>query len=185
MKGVFKMKGCIHLHRAIVIFIVLLVNSAKAHEQHHTYKLGAGDKLSIKIYGEPDLSMSILVDTSGSIDYPYLGEIKVVGLTLAEIKQKIYLGLKGPYLISPKVMVSIATFRQFYIKGEVKRPGGYPFRPGLTVDKAIALAGGFTERAAKQSIMLSNNNDLNLTLKVAPGDHVAPDDILNIEESFF
>jgi len=179
------MKGCTHLHHAIVVIIILLASPTRAHEQHHNYKLGAGDKLSIKIYGEADLSMSILVDTSGSIDYPYLGEIKVIGLTPAEVKQKIYLGLKGPYLISPKVMVSIATFRQFYIKGEVKRPGGYPFRPGLTVDKAIALAGGFTERAAKESIMLSNNSDLSQTLKVTPDDHVAPDDILNIEESFF
>jgi len=185
MKGVFKMKGCIHLHHAIIVIIILFTSSAKAHEQHHNYTLGAGDKLSIKIYGEADLSMSILIDTSGSIDYPYLGEVKVVGLTPAEIKKKIYLGLKGPYLISPKVMVNIETFRQFYIKGEVKRPGGYPFRPGLTVDKAIALAGGFTERAAKHSIMLSNNNDVNQTKEVTADDHVSPDDILNIEESFF
>ncbi|MFT7682027.1 MAG: protein involved in polysaccharide export with SLBB domain [Moritella dasanensis] len=169
----------------LLLSCLLLSTSAAAHQKHHNYTVGAGDKIAIDVYGETDLSFNVMIDSSGSVDYPYLGEIVVVGLTPSEIKQKIYSGLKGSYLISPKVMVSIATFRQFYIKGEVKRPGGYPFRPGLTVDKAIALAGGFTERAAKQSIMLSNNSDLNQTHKVTPDDHVAPDDILNIEESFF
>ncbi|WP_017221664.1 polysaccharide biosynthesis/export family protein [Moritella dasanensis] len=169
----------------LLLSCLLLSTSATAHQQHNNYTVGAGDKIAIDVYGETDLSFNVMIDSSGSVDYPYLGEIVVVGLTPSEIKQKIYSGLKGSYLISPKVMVSIAIFRQFYIKGEVKRPGGYPFRPGLTVDKAIALAGGFTERAAKQSIMLSNNSDLNQTHKVTPDDHVAPDDILNIEESFF
>jgi len=179
------MKGHNTLYRTLFFMFILLTGQANAHKQHHSYKLGAGDKIAIEVYGEKDLSVTVIIDTSGSIDYPYLGEINVVGLTPAEIKQKIYTGLKGPYLISPKVMVSIAAFRQFYIKGEVKRPGGYPFRPGLTVDKAVALAGGFTERAAKQSIMLSNNSDLSQAYRVEPDDHIAPDDILNIEQSFF
>lgn len=169
----------------LFIMLMLLASQVSAHKQHHDYKLGAGDKIVIEVYGEADLKVAVVIDTSGSIDYPYLGEINVVGLTPAQIKEKIYTGLKGPYLISPKVMVSIAEFRQFYIKGEVKRPGGYPFRPGLTVDKAIALAGGFTERAAKQSIMRSKNSNLNQAHKVTLDDHVSPDDILNIEESFF
>jgi len=180
------MKGFMKLHRIILVTLLLLSSQTMAQEQEpHNYKLGAGDKIAITVYGEADLSMAVLIDTSGSIDYPYLGEIHVVGFTPAEIKQKIYSRLKGPYLISPKVMVSIASFRQFYIKGEVKRPGGYPFRPGLTVDKAIALAGGFTERAARQSIMLSNNSNLQQAHKVTTDDHVSPDDILNIEQSFF
>ena len=178
------MNGFMQSQRIILVLLLLLSSQTMAQEQHN-YKLGAGDKIAIKVYGEADLSMSVLIDTSGSIDYPYLGEIHVVGFTPAEIKQKICRGLKGPYLISPKVMVSIASFRQFYIKGEVKRPGGYPFRPGLTVDKAIALAGGFTERAARQSIMLSNNSNLKQGHKVTTADHVSPDDILNIEQSFF
>ena len=169
----------------LLLSCLLLSTSAIAHQKHHNYTVGAGDKIAIDVYGETDLSFNVMIDSSGSIDYPYLGEIAIVGLTPSEIKQKIYSGLKGSYLISPKVMVSIATFRQFYIKGEVKRPGGYPFRPGLTVDKAIALAGGFTERAAKQSIMRSTNSDLSKTQSVNIDDHISPDDILNIAESFF
>lgn len=172
-------------YRVLFILLMLLIPQVNAHKQHHDYTIGAGDKIAIEVYGEEDLNVTVVIDTSGSIDYPYLGEINVVGLTPAEIKEKIYTGLKGPYLIAPKVMVSIATFRQFYIKGEVKRPGGYPFRPGLTVDKAIALAGGFTERAARQSIMRSTNNERTKVQRVTPDDHIAPDDILNIEESFF
>lgn len=172
-------------YHGLFLMLYLLVNQANAHQQHHSYKIGAGDKIAIEVYGEADLSLTVLIDTSGSIDYPYLGEVKVTGLTPAQIKQKIHQGLEGPYLISPKVMVNITAFRQFYIKGEVKRPGGYPFRPGLTVDKAIALAGGFTERAARKSIMRSNNSDLKQSQKVAAEDHVYPDDVLNIEESFF
>jgi len=182
------MNGCMELQRIILVLLVFFTGQTMAQQQKlppANYTLGAGDKISIQVYGEADLSMSVLIDTSGSFDYPYLGVIKVVGFTLAEIKQKIYTGLKGPYLISPKVMVSIASFRQFYIKGEVRRPGGYPFRPGLTVDKAIALAGGFTERAARQSIMLSNNSNLKQAHRVSLDDRVSPDDIVNIEQSFF
>ena len=151
------------------------------------YRVGAGDKISIQVYGETDLSLAVLIDNSGSIDYPYLGELSVVGFTLTEIKHAIHDGLKGDYLISPKVMVSIAAFRPFYIKGEVRKPGGYPFRPGLTVEKAIALAGGFTERAAQQSIMLSSSRgELDShTRAVALQDTIYPDNIIHIEQSFF
>jgi protein involved in polysaccharide export with SLBB domain len=173
------------LYRTLLLCLTLCSWQLSANEDIYKYKLGAGDKINIKVYGEADLSLAVLLDTSGSIDYPYLGEINVVGFTPAEIKQAIYQGLKGDYLINPKVMVSIAQFRQFYIKGEVNKPGGYAFQPGLTVDKAIALAGGFTERAAKQSIMLSSNKSGDIARKVTLNDNVHPDNILNIEQSFF
>ena len=103
----------------LLLSCLLLSTSAAAHQKHHNYTVGAGDKIAIDVYGETDLSFNVMIDSSGSIDYPYLGEIAIVSLTPGEIKQKIYSGLKGSYLISPKVMVSIATFRQFYIKGQV------------------------------------------------------------------
>lgn len=170
----------------IFIFIFMLPLKSYSSQINHNYKLGAGDKIKIVVYGEDDLSIDeLLISSSGSFDYPYLGQLTTKGKTPKEIKDKIQSGLKGDYLINPKVMVNIISFRKIYVNGEVKRPGGYEYQPGLTVDKAIALAGGFTDRASKSSIKVKkeeNGKDIkkaNLDTKIIPGD------IIVIEQSFF
>ncbi|MBR9884892.1 MAG: polysaccharide export protein [Oceanospirillales bacterium] len=164
---------------------ILSVNAWSAGDSQ--YRLGSGDVISINVFGEEDLSFEQLRMTdAGTFSYPFLGEVRALGLTAAELEQRIIKGLKGDYLIDPKVSVSILEYRDFFVNGEVKEPGGYPFKPGLTLRKAIALAGGFTERASKSkmSIIRENGNDKR-TFNADLDTRIAPGDIITIEQSFF
>lgn len=151
-----------------------------------TYKIGPGDRIQISVYGEPDLSFDeLLINSSGTFDYPYLGEMTAKGQTAQQLKLAIEKGLKGDYLITPKVMVNFISFREIYVNGEVKKPGGYEYQPGLTVDKAIALAGGFTDRAARKKINITPNGEGGTQKGVSLSKAVNPGDIIVIEQSFF
>lgn len=151
-----------------------------------TYKLGAGDKIQISVYGEENLSIEELyINNSGKFDYPYLGQLIVLNKTPEQLKSEITNGLKGDYLISPKVRVSVIGFRSIYVNGEVKKPGGYEYQPGLTVDKAIALAGGFTDRAARNKVYITQSGSDDQKNRVKLTSRVKPGDIIEIDQSFF
>jgi protein involved in polysaccharide export with SLBB domain len=170
------------------------------------YRLGAGDLISISVYGESDLSLEVRIGLSGQISYPLLGDVVVSGLTPKLLEHKLTSGLKGPYLVAPSVSVSIIEYRPFYVIGEVKKPGSYPFHPGLTVDKAISISGGFTERASKNSIyvihderkprgnqedglegekQVEQRGEREEKKKVELYDVIQPGDVVTIEQSFF
>lgn len=150
------------------------------------YTLGSGDTITIAVYDEPDLSVEAKLNESGTLSYPFIGKIKVVGLTVGELQNAIADGLRGDYLIDPKVRVNVLEYRPFYITGEVKEPGGYPYQAGLTIEKAVSLAAGFTERANKKSILVqSEKSSDRKPRKVSLNSQVRPGDIITIEESFF
>ncbi|GAA4890843.1 polysaccharide biosynthesis/export family protein [Ferrimonas pelagia] len=151
------------------------------------YQLGSGDQIRIQVFGEPDLTIDqIRLGESGAITYPYLGALQLSGLTLSQVEKLIHRGLKGDYLINPSVSVSVMEYRPFFINGEVRQPGGYPFQPGLTVRQAIAIAGGLTERASRRGMSLTRNQDSReTTLKVEMATPVFPGDSIFIEDSFF
>ncbi|MFA0412240.1 polysaccharide biosynthesis/export family protein [Vibrio renipiscarius] len=126
----------------IMVLSCLFIGSVKA-EDRNLYQLAAGDVISIKVYGEENLTIEEQkIDNREVIDYPYLGVIAIGGKTLKQIQSEITLGLKGDYLVNPKVNVAIVRYRNVYINGLVNKPGGYEYEPGLTVQKAISLAGG-------------------------------------------
>lgn len=151
------------------------------------YKLSAGDVISIRVLGEDDLNREkIRLTDAGSISYPALGEIRVMNMTIGDLEKIITDGLRGRFLVNPKVSVQIDEYRPFYINGMVDKPGGYPFQPGLTVRKAASLAGGFKERASVNKVFIIRESDpaqrsqnANLNSPVYPGD------IVTVEESFF
>jgi polysaccharide export outer membrane protein len=151
------------------------------------YKLAAGDVITIRVFGEDDLSREkVRLSDAGTIPYPVLGEVKALGLTIGEIERSITKGLDGRYLINPRVSVTIEEYRPFYINGMVERPGGYPYQPGLNVLKAASLAGGFKERASFNKISIIRENDpQNKPQKVDINAQVNPGDTIFIEESFF
>jgi polysaccharide export outer membrane protein len=151
------------------------------------YKLAAGDVITIRVFGEDDLSREkVRLTDAGTIPYPVLGEVKALGLTIGEIERSITKGLDGRYLINPRVSVTIEEYRPFYINGMVEKPGGYPFIPGLTVLKAASLAGGFKERASFNKITIIRENDpKNEPVKVDINTLVNPGDTIFIDESFF
>ncbi len=151
------------------------------------YRLSAGDVITIRVLGEDDLSKEkVRLTDAGSVSHPALGEINALGLTTGELERIVTDGLRGRYLVNPKVSVQIEEYRPFYINGMVEKPGGYPYRPGLTVRMAASLAGGFRERASLSGINIIREVDpkqrpqtANLNTLVMPGD------IVTVEESFF
>lgn len=151
------------------------------------YRLGAGDVITIQVLGEEDLKRErIRLSDAATISYPILGEIRLLGKTVGELERLIRDGLKGRYLVNPQVTVTINEYRNFFINGQVERPGGYPFIPGLTVRKAVSLAGGFRDRAAKDKIFVIRDDDpKQVPHRVDLNAMVQPGDILTVEESFF
>jgi polysaccharide export outer membrane protein len=152
-----------------------------------TYKLGAGDLITIRVLGEDDLKREkIRLSDAGTVSFPVLGEIKVKGMTVGALEDYITRGLKGRYLLDPHVTVSIDEYRNFFVNGEVDKPGGYPFVPGLTVRKAISLAGGFKERAVRDKVTIIRDEDASQTpKKVDLSASVMPGDIITVDQSFF
>ena len=155
------------------------------------YLLGTGDMIRIQVYDEQDLYLESRVSDTGTISYPFLGELKVQGLSLARLEALITSRLKGDYLIDPKVSIDMVEYRQFYINGEIASAGGFPYQPGLTVRKAISLAGGFKERASKDKIFIVHDGSSNdgpgtgEPVKATLDTAVRPGDTITIEQSFF
>ena len=169
---------------SLLLGMLLLASGVAQAEGNASYKLASGDVISISVFGEPDLSVTDLrLTDAGSCSYPFIGEVLAKGKTASEIEQLIVNKLKGDYLVDPRVSVSVLTYREFYISGEVKTPGGYPFQPGLTLRRAVALAGGLTERASEGRITIIRDNQppvpATLDTPVKPGDSI------NIDQGFF
>ena len=152
-----------------------------------SYKLAAGDMITVRVLGEDDLKREkVRLSDAGTMSFPVLGEINVRGMTVGALEDYITKGLKGRYLLNPQVIVTIDEYRNFYVNGMVEKPGGYPFSPGLTVRKAITLAGGFKERASREKINIIRDDDpKQIPRKVDLNATVLPGDIVTIEESFF
>jgi protein involved in polysaccharide export with SLBB domain len=151
------------------------------------YKLGAGDVISIRVFGEDDFTKEkIRLNDVGAVSFPAIGEIKVLGLTIGDLERIVVNGLRGRILVNPRVSVQIEEYRPFYVNGMVDKPGGYPYQPGLTVRKAASLAGGFRERASLNKIYIIREDDpAQKPQKAELNTPVGPGDILTVEESFF
>ena len=169
-----------------VCLLLFVFTSLAAQQELDTYKIGAGDHIIIQVFDEAELSMDFHLNHSGVLNYPFLGELNVAGLSVLELEKLITNGLRGRYLIDPDVTVSIEEYRSFFINGEVKQPGGFPYQPSLTVEKAVSLAGGFTERASRKSFTVVRANDPTKTVKdVSANDPVYPGDVVTVKRSLF
>lgn len=179
------------MQHIVVLIVALLFSSltsapAQAQAQDEAgYTLGPGDKIIIQVYGEEDLKIETQLTDSGKINYPFLGEIMARGLTIKQLENKIYEGLKGDFFVEPNVFVGMVEYRPFFIHGEVKQPGGYPYQPGMTVNQAIALAGGMTERASRDKIFLYREGNKSQALNANLNSKVSAGDTITIEQRFF
>jgi polysaccharide export outer membrane protein len=166
--------------------LLLLGWTSMMADELDTYRLAADDLVSITVFGEPDLSLDkVRIATNGRISMPLIGQIEVAGLTASQVEKKVAALLADGYLKKPGVTVSIAEYRLFYITGEVKKPGGYSYRDGLTVHKAVTLAGGFSERANANKISITHEESNKEVKGVKLTDPVRPGDVINVKESFF
>jgi len=179
---IFQIRVFITLSALILLVGISYSQSAYSGD---SYQLGAGDLVIIQVYGEEELTLETRLRDNGKISYPFLGEINVSNMSIQGLEKLISKGLKGDYLVDPRVTVTIQEYRQIYINGEVEEPGGYEFQPGLTVHKAISLAGGFTDRADKGKILLIKENGASNGGPVSLKDSVYPGDTLTVDESFF
>jgi protein involved in polysaccharide export with SLBB domain len=169
----------------LVFMLSLAFMPITANAEAQSYRLGAGDTIVIKVYGEEALTLEIQITNSGTINYPFLGGLQLNGLTIKEVEQLVYKGLKGDYFIEPNVFVGMVEYRPFYIHGEVKNPGGYPYQPGMTVNQAIALAGGLTERASQEKIAISREGSKVDSERGTINSAILAGDTITIEQRFF
>lgn len=143
------------------------------------YTLDSGDKLRVVVFGQEGISGSYLVDAGGNVSLPLVGTVPARGFTTQQLATGIADRLKHGYVREPHVTVTIEAYRPFFILGEVTTPGQYPFVPNMTVENAIAVAGGFSPRAQKRTVEITRNGggqrftgDVPLNYPMRPGDTV-------------
>jgi protein involved in polysaccharide export with SLBB domain len=148
--------------------------------------LAAGDKVRVTVYGEDRISGEYQIDPDGLISLPLAGTIRAAGLTKPALEAALADKLAGKYLRNPKVTVDVVNFRPFYVLGEVQKPGEYPYRSGLNVLSAIAIAGGTTYRAngSKVYIQRFGSTDL-IEFEQSPMTAVMPGDVVRVPERYF
>ena len=122
------------------------------------YQLDAGDKLRVVVYGQEGLTNTYAIDAGGSITMPLIGAVPARGRTPAGLASEIAAKLRRGYIRDPSVAVEIEAYRPFFILGEVAAPGQYPYVPNMTVESAVAIAGGFSPRARRDRVTLTHTD---------------------------
>ena len=172
--------------RGIISLIIIgLALAGTAHGQDE-YLIGDGDLIRITVYDNPDLTTETRV-SGGKIAFPLIGEVEVNEITVSEVEKKIAALLADGYIMQPHVAVLILEFKKaVFVNGEVRNPGAYKLTKGLTVLKAITLAGGFTAKASEGRTKIIRTTDKGeVTLKAKMDDVLEPDDIILVPESWF
>jgi polysaccharide export outer membrane protein len=150
------------------------------------YRLDAGDRLRVVVYGQEGLTNSYAIDAGGSITMPLIGSVPARGQTPAGLAADISARLRRGYIREPSVAVEIESYRPFFILGEVAAPGQYPYVPNMSVESAVAIAGGFSPRARRDSVTLTHNDGAGSMRVVVPlGTAVSPGDTVLVGERWF
>lgn len=151
-----------------------------------TYVLGVGDQIALTVYGEADLSRTYSINPDGKIDVPLAGPVTASGMTIAQLAAQVRQRLSDGYLRNPSVAGSILTYRPFYILGEVNKPGQYPYQSGMTLDSAVALAGGYSYRAQRGYVFVRpESGGGEVRVEASPELAVRPGDTIRVSERFF
>ena len=149
-------------------------------------KLQPGDKIRVTVFGEDKLSGEYELDQSGQISLPLAGTVPAMGLTQTELEQALAYKLRSQYLKNPKVTVTIATLRPFYVMGEVTKPGEYPYKSGLNVLTAMAVAGGPTYRASRTTVQIQRLGETNMReYPISASVPILPGDVIKVPERYF
>jgi polysaccharide export outer membrane protein len=154
--------------------------------QDEPYRLDAGDRLRVVVYGQEGLTNSYTVDAGGAITMPLIGAVRARGLTPAELAAAVTSQLKKGYLREPYVAAEVESYRPFFILGEVTAPGQYPYVPNMTAESAVAIAGGFTPRAHRGDVQLTRSGEAGTQrATVPPGTVLKPGDTVVVAERWF
>ncbi|MGY2919995.1 MULTISPECIES: polysaccharide biosynthesis/export family protein [Bradyrhizobium] len=153
---------------------------------HGGYNLGPGDKLRVVVYGQEGLTNSYAIDAAGAITMPLIGSVPARGRTSAGLAAEITARLRNGFIREPSVAVEIEAYRPFFILGEVQAPGQYPYVPNMTVESAVAIAGGFSPRARRDEVTLTHTDASGAGRFVAPlGTPIGPGDTVFVGERWF
>ena len=173
------MLGC-----ALVCVVMTLLGAASLSTSHQSYRLGSNDIIRVQVYGEEDLTVESKVDGDGNIHFPLLGVVSVAGKTIQELQDYLAGRLAHGYVREPRVTAYVFKYRNIYVSGEVTKPGGYPYEEALTVQKAITMAGGITEKADRGGGLrvVRSVNGQEEALPVKPDSLLLPDDTIVVLE---
>jgi polysaccharide biosynthesis/export protein len=157
-----------------------------AEQSGATYLLGAGDSLRITVFGEPDLSGTFKISDNGSLVMPLVGQVAAQGLSVPDLQKRLVGQLNQKAVKSPDVTIQVEEYRPFFILGEVKNPGSYPYVPDMTVLTAVAIAGGFTFRASQDEVSVTRkHNGKAVEARARRDARVLPGDVVNVFERHF
>ncbi|MEM7427228.1 MAG: polysaccharide biosynthesis/export family protein [Pseudomonadota bacterium] len=157
-----------------------------AYEYNQGYQVGSGDRLNVRVFGQTDLTSQYRVNSDGNISMPLIQSTRVAGLTSQQIEEVLTTRLKAGYLRDPKVSVEVAEFRPFFILGEVRNAGRFPYVAGMTVQNAIAIGGGYTERGDQGPVLLTRKTaEGTVSEKVDVTTQMYPGDIIYVRERWF
>lgn len=150
------------------------------------YKLGVGDKVRVTVYDEAALSGEFTISPNGTLSLPLIGEVSASGKTPVAVASQVQAKLADGYLRDPKVNMEVTAYRPYYILGEVKEPGTYPYVSGLTALNAVAIAQGFTPRANKHVIFIRRlGTDQEAAYKLSADLRIYPGDTVRLGERYF
>jgi polysaccharide biosynthesis/export protein len=151
-----------------------------------TYHLDAGDRLRVVVYGQEGLTNTYAIDAGGSITMPLIGPVPARGRTTSGLAGEIAAKLRSGYIREPSVAVEIEAYRPFFILGEVAAPGQYPYVPNMTVESAVAIAGGFSPRAKRDMVTLTHTEGNGSARYMVPlGTPMSPGDTVFVGERWF
>jgi polysaccharide biosynthesis/export protein len=184
--------------RGSVYFVLLLcalllgscapANRAAVINEVNVYRLAPGDQVRLIVFDQPSLSTVYSVDASGNVSIPLAGTVKAEGKTTRQLEAAIVSRLKEENLLTDaKAAVEVAIYRPFSVLGEVKSPGRFPYAPGMTIEAAVALAGGYTIHANKENIRVTRNASRTeaVTEDLPPAATVMPGDSIYVRERWF
>ena len=150
------------------------------------YRLDAGDRLRVVVYGQEGLTNTYAIDAGGSITMPLIGSVPARGRTPAGLAAEITAKLRNGYIREPSVAVEIEAYRPFFILGEVAAPGQYPYVPNMSVESAVAIAGGFSPRARRDRVTVTHTDSSGSMRVVVPlGTALSPGDTVLVGERWF
>ena len=166
--------------------LILLLWPLAAPAAEDDYRLGPGDRVKITVFDEPDISGEFELDGAGGFSLPLIGPVAADRLSPRALETRLTKRLLEGYLLRPQVSVEVLTYRPFYIMGEVNQPGSYPYRAGLTVLNAAALAGGFTYRADEDDIEISRTESgAKRDFEAETLTRIRPGDVIRVKERLF
>lgn len=152
----------------------------------NAYRVGAGDKLRVTVFGQEELTKEYNVDSSGNMSMPLLSSFSVDGMTAPAIEQLIEAKLRKDFLRNPDVSVEVTTYRPVFVLGEVTRAGQFPYIAGMTIQKAIAISGGYTVRANQGKVIVTRQMAQGpVSMKLSPTAAVLPGDTIYVRERWF